>query len=351
MEKSQRLIDSANKSFGEIIRDGFRLFSKNYVNLIIPLAFFQIILIILDIFALTDLRWYADSLSVDVAEIMEKLLDNITLTESEFNSFIKFFMLTLAIGFIQNLIGAIIITIAMCSVSNYLYNRYMQNETNIGDSFKSAFNKKIFLVIFLIGICLPISFYMLFIPAIIIFGFFIFLVFTYNINDVEKPISEARRIAKGNFWKILITFILNFIIIFIIKSIYLSIFDLFLNPSSDLYKSWLSPDTRNYVMIILYQILRNLIDILLAPLFICLLTSLFASSKAKKDLGYESQGRYQSEGTIFIPSPRTSSMGVPEKQSDNQNVEKFYCPFCGYEINIPKKFCPNCGQSFTFINE
>ncbi|MFX1281190.1 MAG: hypothetical protein ACFFA3_17700 [Promethearchaeota archaeon] len=351
MEKSQRIIDSANKSFGEIIREGFRLFSKNYVNLIIPLAVFQIILIVLDIFALTDLRWYADSLGVDVAEIMEKLLDNITLTESEFNSLTKFLLITVAIGFIQNLIGAIVITIAMCSVSNYLFNRYMQNETNIRDSFKSAFNKKIFLVILLIGVCLPLSVFMLFIPAIIIFGFFIFLVFTYNMNDVQKPISEARRIAKGNFWKILITFVLNFIIIFIVRSIYLSVFDLFLNPSSDLYNSWLSPDTRNYVMIILYQILRNLIDILLAPLFICLLTSLFASSKAKKDLGYEYQGRYQSEGTVFLPSPRTSNIIIPEKQSDNQNVEKFYCPFCGYEIHIPKKFCPNCGESFIFLNE
>ncbi|MFX1427451.1 MAG: zinc ribbon domain-containing protein, partial [Promethearchaeota archaeon] len=220
------------------------------------------------------------------------------------------------------------------------------------DSFKSAFNKKIFLVILLIGVCLPIGFFMLFIPAIIIFGFFIFSVFTYNMKGVDKPISEARRISKGNFWKILITFVINVIIIYGVRFVYVSIFDLFLSPSSDLYNSWLSPDTRNYVMIILYQILRSLIDILLAPLFICLLTSLFASSKAKKDLGYEYQLKYQSEGTEFIPLLRTSNVPYQEIQPDKQHVEeKFYCPFCGYEIKIPKKFCPECGESFSFLNE
>ncbi|MFX1427942.1 MAG: hypothetical protein ACFFBE_15920, partial [Promethearchaeota archaeon] len=155
MENSQRLVDSASKSFWDIIGEGFRLFSKNYGKLFIPLAVFQIILIVLGIFVLTDLRWYVDSLSVDISEIMEKFIDNVTLTESEWNSLTTFLVLNMTILFIENLLGAIIITIAMCSVSNYLFNRYMQNETNFRDSFKSAFNKKIFLVILLIGVCLP----------------------------------------------------------------------------------------------------------------------------------------------------------------------------------------------------
>ena len=215
MEKSQRLVDSANNRFSDIINNGFKLFFQNYKTLILPLAFFQVFLIILDVLLLTHLNWYIDSLSISVTEIMEKLIENTTLTESEWNTFSTFLLLTVANLFFENLIGAIVITIAMCSVSNYLFNRYMQNETSFLESFKSAFNKKIFIVMLIIGVCIPVSSILLFVPAIIIFGFFIFLVFTYNMDEVEKPISEARRIAKGSFWKILLLFVFNFIFIFI----------------------------------------------------------------------------------------------------------------------------------------
>jgi hypothetical protein len=152
-------------------------------------------------------------------------------------------------------------------------------------------------------------------------------------KEVEHPISEARRISKGNFWKILGMFVFNVVFIFIFRFIFEIILDIFLNPIPD---SWFAPNTRNYGMIILYQILVNLIDIILAPLFICLLTALFASLKAKKDLGFSPQIQYT----------------VQETHSQQPQVEDhFYCPFCGYEMKAPKKFCPNCGEKFSFIEE
>ena len=340
MEKSPRFVDSASNRFSDIIIDGFTLFFRNYGKIILPLAFFQVMIIILDIFLLTDLKLHLDSLGLSLSDIMEKFINNITLTESEWNTLATFLILNVVINFLQNLIGAIIITIAMCSVSNFLFNAYTHTETSFRESFKSAFNKKIFIVILLIGICIPLGSLFLFVPAIILFGFFIFLVFTYNMKEVEHPISEARRISKGNFWKILAIFAFNFIFIFIFRFVFEIIFDLLLNPNSDAfiynYNLWLAPDTRNYGMIFLYQILLNLVDIILAPLFICLLTALFASLKAKKDLGFS----YQAQHTI------------QETRSQQPQIEdNFYCPFCGYEMKVPKRFCPNCGEKFSFMKE
>jgi hypothetical protein len=341
MEKSPRIISNTSNRFSDVISNGFTLFFKNYGKLILPLATFQVILIVLDVFLLTDLRWHIDSLGLSISEIMDKFIDDITLTESEWNTFTLFLLLNLAVWFLQNLIGAIIITIAMCSVSNYLFNIYKKREINFSNSFKSAFNKRIFLVILIIGICIPIGSLLFFVPAIIIFGFFIFLVFTYNMQEIEKPILEARRIAKGNFFKIIGIFIFNFVFIAIFSFIYNLIIELLLNPNSDIfiynYNLWLSPDTRNYGMIILYQILISIIDILLAPLFICLLTALFASLKRRKDFGFDHHAQFR------IQEERISQ---PPQVEDN-----FYCPFCGHEMKAPKKFCPNCGEKFSFINE
>ena len=333
MEKSPRFVDTTSNRFSDIITKGFTLFYQNYGKILLPLAFFQVMVIVLDILLLTDLRWHLQNLAISVSDILEKFIDNITLTESEWNTLATFLILNVVTFFFQNLIGAIMITIAMCSVSNFLFNTYNGTETNFRDSFKSAFNKKIFLVILMIGICIPLGSLMLFVPAIILFGFFIFLVFTYNMKEVEHPISEARRISKGNIWKIFGIFIFNFAFIFIIKFIFGLILDIFLNPIPD---SWLAPNTRSYGMIILYQILINLVDIILAPLFICLLTVLFASLKARKDFGFG----YQTQHTI------------PEERTQQPQLEdNFYCPFCGYAMKVPKRFCPNCGEKFSFMDE
>jgi len=343
--------------------DGFKLFFQNYKTLILPLACFQVLLIILNIFILTDLELYVDSIGLDISDIMDKFADDVPLTESEWNLLTSFLFLNIGLMFLENLIGAIIITIAMCSVSNYIIKRCLHIETRFIQSFKSAFNKKIFLVILIIGICIPLGSLLFFIPAVIIFSFYIFLVFTYNMEEIENPISEARRVSKGNFWKIIGIFVFNFIFIFIFSLIFNSIIDLFLNPSSDTFSSnyniWLAPETRNYGMIILYHILVNLVDILLAPLFICLLTSLFTSLKAKKDLGFSYQRQYSPVREKYenaysqpIRSTQRSDKVIEEASTTELQLEgNFYCPFCGYKINIPKRFCPNCGQSLSFINK
>ena len=335
MEKnSQRMLDLINKRFSDILSDGFKLFLRYYKALILPLAIFQILVITFNIFLLTDLKVYLDSLGISFLDILDKLGENTPLTGGDWNLFSLFFLLNFVLIFLQNLIGAIIITIAMCSVSNFLYNKQMQIDINFFSSFKSAFNKKILIVILILGIFLPLGSLLLMFPSIIIFAFFIFLVFTYNIEGAGKPLSEARNIAKGAFWKISGVFIFNFIFIFVASSIYNTVLNLFLNTGSAIfslnYNLWLS--TRNYPMLILYQILINLIEIILAPLFICLLTSLFVTLKARKDLGLKYQRTRDPIHTGLI-----------------EELPRIYCPYCGVLIPSVKKFCPRCGENLSFM--
>jgi len=347
MEKnSQRLLNLANKRFSEVIRDGFQLFARNYGTLILPLAVFQIIIYILNSFLLTDLNLYVSSIEINIMDLMEQAV----ITPSDLNSIAQFLFFSIALLFVQNLIGALVITIAMCSVSNYIYNRYIYTETTFYPSFKSAFNTKIFLVILILGILLPLSSILL-IPSIFIFAFFIFLVFTYNIKGIKKPAHEARRVAKGAFWKIICVFIINVMIISTIRIFYTSFISIFFSPNPN----WFNPATRNYGMIILYDILINLVDILLAPLFICLLTALFASQKSRKDLGssYQQRAYYVREEEYEPPSYLVKEKMETSEKDYIQEIQiegKFYCPYCGVLVDRPKKFCPRCGESLSFID-
>jgi len=347
---SQKLINLANKRFGDVLRDGFKLFSQNYKSLILPLAFFQIILIVLDIFLLTDLRIYVNSLGAEIPDITEDPADLIKA--------FRYLLMSAGLIFLQNLIGAIIITIAMCSVGTYVFRKYMDEDVSFSDSFKSAFNKKIFLVILILGICLPISF-LAYIPALFVFAFFIFLVFTYNMEVNKNPVSEARAIAKGAFWKIIGVFVINGILIFIISFIFTFILDIFLITESTIpiINSWYDPETRNFGMLILYNILYSVVDIILAPLFICLLTVLFSSLKAKKDLGFQFRQDYQPSRDMYQESYKILRQepyrGIETEETTSfpeiSREGRFYCPFCGTLIQTPKRFCSNCGENLENI--
>jgi len=362
MEKnSYNLINLANKSFSEVLTDGFKLFIQTYRTLIVPLALFQILLIVLDILLLTDLSWHIDTLEITVTDLMDKLFEDIPLTENELNTLIYFLFMTVALLFLQNLIGAVVITIAMCSVSTYVFKRYMNEDISFIKSFKSAFNKKMLLVILIIGIFLPLGSILLYLPAIIIFGFFIFTIFTYNMEYDKNPFSEARAIAKGSFWKIIGVFVVNVLLILIINYIFTSIIDFFIINESTIpiINSWYDPITRNFGMLILYNILHSLIEIIFAPLFICLLTVLFSSLKAKKELKIQYQQGYYPERELYQESYkilRQKPYDIVESEESSPMYEiklenRFYCPFCGILIKSPKRFCPRCGETLSFLKE
>jgi len=354
-----RLANLANRRFKDTLNDGFKLFTQTYATIILPLALFQILLIILDIILLTDFRYYLSTLETTYNAIMDNFYDGLTLTTNEWTFLTNYLILSYILIFLQNLIGALIISFAICSVSTYVYQKFMKEEISFSEAFKSSFNKKMIMVILILGIGLPLSSLLLYIPAIFVFVFFIFLVFTYNLESNKSPVSEARAIAKGGFWKIIGIFVINVILIFIISFFFNLIFNILSNTDSAsfiaTYNSWYEPTTRNYGMIILYQIIVSLADIIFAPLFICLLTALFSSLKAKKDLNYLHQKGYYPIKEIYREEyPLRQELYEKNEMDDSilgiRLKEKFYCPFCGYFISVPKKYCPKCGESLHFIS-
>jgi hypothetical protein len=348
----------ANKRFGEIITDGFNLFSKTYFQLIIPLTLFLICSIIINVFLLTDLRWYVTTLNVEADFVLEELLlDPYSISEEDYNVIMQSLMLDLFVILLDTLIGTIITTIALCSVSLFLYKKYTENESNFVEDFKKAFNKKMFPIVFLLGLGLSLGSLLFFIPSIIIFALFIFSIFTYNIDDIERPASKARLIAKGNYLRIIGIFIIVLIILLILDFI-ISLITVFFTVDAATYWSWYNPATRNYGMIIIDNLIGNIAEFVISPLFICLMTPLFVNSKFKKEIGYVRAPGYYRQRSPYRQSYTPQYQEEPQYQENwksslqsraTQQGSGIFCPFCGEKITTPKKFCPNCGEELIGI--
>jgi hypothetical protein len=138
------------------------------------------------------------------------------------------------------------------------------------------------------------------------------------------------------------------------------ILDLVWNVNATTYLTWLNPNSRNFFLIFLYRLSYDIVGILLAPLFICILTTLFATLKARYDLGYQKSYRSQRMGsreeeeyTPYSSYPRSSeTYSKPNDAETATNVseikEGMYCPFCGVHIKTPRKFCMKCGEKLKF---
>ena len=279
----------SNKGISVVISEGFHLFGRNYIPLILPLGLFFITSLIIKNLLIVDLEW----------QVFTMILDG------EIELTFEYLILTLSIVFLSDFIPTIFNVVAMCLVSNYLYNKFIGNETKLIPELKNALNGRILLVVLLLGVGSSVGSILFYIPSILIFGssvgpilsyipsifimgFYIFYIFTYHSDDSDHPIKEARGIAKGAFFKIIGVFIVNYLIILFGEFVYYLLFDDFLTQINS--SSWYNPATRSYGRIILHEYLINIIQLLITPLFICLLTSLFVSLKRRKaKLDFESK--------------------------------------------------------------
>jgi len=338
---SQTSTRLANSRFGENISDGFRLFTKNWTTLIIVFAAFYVISLILKIFLFTDITWQINSMSATINSIIDKISsDPTSVTDADMNLIMQYLVISYGALIIQFMVGGIFTILSMYTVSNFLIKKHTGVDTRFGEEFKNSFNKGILFTILILGIGVPIGFLFIFIPGIIIFGFYIFVIFTYHQNS-EKPFKEARALSKGAFMKIFGTFVLVSILIGALNIFYQTMLN-FILPYDP---TWHVPSTRNYGMIIFYELIYGLLNILFAPLFICLITPLFASQKAKKDLGL-TRLRYQRTPSEIS---YTESYQEPAYQKKETGSEAgMYCPYCGNFMKKRLKFCVSCGESMDF---
>ncbi len=333
-DNPEKLSNFANKRFIVIIKDGFKLYIENFGYLILPFGILGIFSIFLKVVFLTEFENFVMQFGSDILNRISSNQDISTL-QSEFSDIRTFFLLGVILVFLNGLISGrvsgIITVISMCLVSTFLYKKYFDGEANFFSSVKSSINKRMLTVILLIGVGISSGLFLLFIPSIIIYSFCIFLVFTYNINNIEKPISEARLIAKGAFWSLIGILIIEFLFIFFIDLIYRMIFNVAL----------LFPYPRSYLTSFLFQILNGLFDIIFSPLILCFLTTLYTKLKAQKELNQKFAAKYYPTSE---PSRETARGGISIMDTP------LYCPFCGELIKTPQKFCPNCGKSLINLN-
>ncbi len=324
-----------NKPFKEVISEGFYLFCKSYKTLIIPLGLIFIVSLIIKNLLVADLIWQSIPLTQAFEVIIQK--DPMTLTNDDLNVVLEFLTLNLTIGFFNNLTSSIFNIFTICLVSNYLFNKFSGSPSNFFPEVKNALNGRLLLVVLLLGVGIALGSFLLYIPSIIIYGYYIFYVFTYHSEEGIQPVKEAREVARGAFWKIIGIFIISNLVVFICDLIFQLFADPFLFQIYD--SSWYNPSTRNYGSIIIYNLLYSLPEFLLTPLFICLLTSLFVYLKNKR----EQQTQYQS------PYYQSSQGIEASKTEASKNLNSgLYCPFCGKYISHRIEFCPHCGEKLKF---
>ncbi len=323
----------SNKRFSDVISEGFSLFGKNWLTLIVPLGLFFIVSLIIKNLLVVDLEWQVLTMTPAIEAIILK--DPSSMTPGDINLMFEYLVITFSSLFLNDFITTIFNVVAMCLVSNYLYNKFIGNETKLIFELKNALNGRMLLVFLLLGVGISVGMILLFIPSIILFGFYIFYIFTYHSDDSEHPIKDARDMARGAFWKIIGIFIINFLIIFVCDSVYHLIIDNFLTPGYN--SSWYNPSTRNYGAIIVYDLISNIVRFLFTPLFICLLTSLYVYLKMRNEQYLKYKTSYQKTPQSY-ETPRnkiTSGSGM-------------YCPFCGKFMKVKIDFCPHCGEKLNF---
>ncbi|MHA1320112.1 MAG: zinc ribbon domain-containing protein [Promethearchaeota archaeon] len=325
----------ANKRFKDVISEGFYLFRKSYKTLIIPLALIFITSLIIKNLLMIDLNWGLNLISPAIEVIIQK--DPSTIDNSDLSLMFEYFSLIISSEFLNNLTSSIFNVFALCLVSNYMFKKLAGNPSNFVTEIKKALNGRLLLVVLLLGLGIAVGSFLLFIPSIIIFGYYLFYVFTYHSEEGIQPLKEARDVARGAFWKLIGIFILSNLIVFICDIIFQLFADPFLYQMYD--ASWYNPSTRNFGSIILYDLLYNLPEILLTPLFICFLTSLYGFLKTNR----EQQLQYLSPS--YQPS---QSFEAPNRKNSKNLDSGMYCPFCGKFIQIRIEFCPHCGEKLNF---
>ncbi len=338
-EAYPRMERYSNKRFSEVLSEGFRFFGKNYLALIVPLGLFLLISLIIKNLLVADMVWQSIGLTPAYELIID--MDPSAMTDADLNLMMEYLALSLLSGFINTFVITIFNVLAICLVSNYLYNKFIGNETKFFSEFKKAINGKLIFVILLLGVGISIG-NLLFIPSILIIGYYAFYVFTYNSDDFNQPLKDAREIARKSFWKIIGVFLVSNLIIW---TVHLFIDDFLIQFNQN---SWYNPSSRNFGMIILYDLLYYIVDLLFAPLFICLLTSLYVSLKTRREVFVQYQTSYDQTPQSYGTPYRDESSSMKSVNAADKSGSGLYCPFCGKFVRDKTKFCPHCGEQFNF---
>jgi len=387
MSKDSQIL--ANRSLGEILSSGFQLFGQTYLKIIGPLVLFCLLYIILSIVLVAPLYTMTYNYYISQQSFLDWYSNlpletvyspDFRLSSGQEEVILTYLMHKSVIGFFTGIIGGIFTAIAMCSVSSYLITTYHKGTADLSTEMKISLGNPNIIKVILFGAGISALYgvsglstltLMLIIPVILIFCYYVFMVFTFSLKDVNNPAKEARLIASGQSMRIIGVFVVVELITGLIQTVMVFIIPSLWPVTYEMYLSWFTPQSFNIGLAFLNDIIINSVVLLFSPLFICLLTPLFVSSKARKDIGYKYQreqhvawgsqrqqqqqpasgsARYgASKGSYAsarkqrpweqkVAATRTTSSGQKQRRGG------LYCPFCGIHVKSPKKYCPGCGE-------
>ncbi len=312
------------KSFTDIIIDGLILFKDNYLIIVLPLFITSVIPIVFNVILTNFLDYELIKLEEDLTFIM---YDFTTISQSDMNLIMQYFLLTFLDVIIENSMFFTFQMFGMALIGYHLYKKFTGKQADLIDDMKHSLNYKLIPVILILGPLMSVG-------LILVLGFFIYLLFTYNMPEFEENyISKSWKI--GTFLRRLLIYLIPVIIInWILDGIYTNILNILWNVDDVTYFTWIA--NNNFGMLILYRFVYAIARALLfTPLFICLLTSRFAYDLEE----YKIKTRPQD----YLPKTTEG-----RKRRSFQMKEGMYCPFCGAFLTQKKNFCPKCGESLEF---
>lgn len=346
-----------NKSYSDSITDGFSLFKKSYFKILPIFVLISIIFYIISNLVLIDPNWQLLELNLQLDQMLANI-DYETASLEEMQEIMNFMLPILGLSFL--LLSADLFFsnlpqfLAFGIVGGYLYKIYLKQEVNSAEEFKRSMKIEILLIPLLFALLTSLGLLLLFIPALIIYVFYIFSPVMHSIESEEKLMcfKVSRRYSKKNFWRIIGLWFINLIITGIISFIFSIILDLII-PAAE-YNAAFHPATRNYLMIIIYTLIYNITNILLSPLLSCLLITLLVYSKKQM---YSRDSRlqyYQRTPQQQIPLPSSTPYEIPKQPVLKPQIQPeitdsespIFCPYCGFsmERHFNFRFCPSCGE-------
>lgn len=349
MERNQNSIEIPKeffeKRFSDFITDGFILFKDNFGKIFPIYLFISIIFIVATSFLLTDIDYAA----LQTAEAMLSIYDNLgaDITDEQLEQMMNLMMAAI-IPLILSLFLSLSFSLlseftAYGMVGGFLYKSYLKQDVDFSEEIGASFRKELFIIPVLLALLIPIGLILL-IPGLIMYIFWIFAPSMHTIESTEnlQGLKASAKYSKGNFWRILAVFLINVIVTSIVSIIVSFILDF---VPTEAYGTAVSPATRNYVIIILYQLLFSITNIVLSPLLGCLLTTTLVYCKTQRVRRESGAQYYPSTPSYAQPYPQITPTDTSEAISDDRSEEIVYCPYCGFSMDkkMNFRFCPSCG--------
>jgi predicted RNA-binding Zn-ribbon protein involved in translation (DUF1610 family) len=197
-------------------------------------------------------------------------------------------------------------------------------------------------------------FYFLFIPMLVslgllffvvpgflvlIYSFFIFHAYFFDDAEGFAPIKLSIQYIKGNFFPILFSCFIGFGIPILTGNLFSKVVPL-IGFGPEEFRSWVNPESRNYLMIFLYNFVLYGFQGIFYPLLPTISFTLYTKVKNEKLREMAEAKREQTAAA----SDKSQTVTVRLRGSQ----KKFKCPNCGTELNAGIKKCYQCGKFIKY---